>query len=114
MRLSSAGVASLAPLLLLLASAPAPSSAQRLSTGASDWYMRFHDFDDLVRGVDKLKNKDTNNNNSNNRHNNDNSNNSNNRHDNSNNSNNRHDNSNYSKCNSNSKDKQQQQEQSNP
>ena len=41
-------------LSLLLVSSLRFSWCQRLSTGASDWYMRFHDFDDLVkRSVDR-------------------------------------------------------------
>ncbi len=41
-------------LLLSVLLAPHCFLCQRLSTGASDWYMRFHDFDDLVkRHVDR-------------------------------------------------------------
>ena len=49
----AARAAALTPLLLLfVAPLPRDVSGQRLSQGASDWYMRFHDFDMVKRHFD--------------------------------------------------------------
>jgi len=51
---SGAMAATMAALVVLLAVLGAePAQGQRLSTGASDWYMRFHDFDTVKRAADR-------------------------------------------------------------
>ena len=40
-------------LLTLAAAFVSPGEAQRLGQGASDWYMRFHDFDMVKRNYEE-------------------------------------------------------------